>query len=110
MVGAELSSGGYEFYFSYNMRNKGSFPSPNSNLIYSEPTSWQANGKFNLSCNWGSFPPLSVLLELEESWNLNKYRILDGHTLVFSLGEHVCFACPHSPLRLSCSCASWRVW
>ena len=50
---------GDEFYSTYNMRYKESFP-PSNSLIYSEPTSCHANGKFNLSHNWGSIPLCSM--------------------------------------------------
>ena len=50
---------GDEFYSTYNMRYKESFL-PSNSLIYSEPTSCQANGKFNLSHNWGSIPLCSM--------------------------------------------------
>ena len=50
---------GDEFYSTYNMRHKESFL-PSNSLIYSEPISCQANGKFNLSHNWGSIPLCSM--------------------------------------------------
>jgi len=53
--------GGDEFYSTYNMRYKESFL-PSNSLIYSKPTSCQANGKFNLSHNWGSILLRSSLL------------------------------------------------
>lgn len=73
----------------------------NSNLIYSEPTFCQANGKFNLSHNRGSFPGLYAFLK--------KRRIFAGHPLVFSLHKHVHVLSPHSPLTLRCLRASGHV-